>query len=262
MSSIKTLKERIETYEQTSDYRLLSTIPKVIVIDGKNTKKFSSLLNKPFSDQFLELMCATTIRLMSEIDGTILGYTYNDIIIIAANNNSFEDQWYNGNIQKIVSASSSIATIEFNKLAKEREIELLGDALFTAQTYSIPNITELTNLFIGKQNAAFHSALYMACFHELLKRKHDPDTIRQTIMDKTAGAKAELLFDSTGIEFNNYPLHFVRGVGCYRAPKIMNIDGVDKIKHKLYIDMELPIFAKDQEFLRTIFRSGHDIFRA
>lgn len=261
MSVINTLKERVEYYENLVNPGLLKKLPLIITLNGRSFKKVTSLLPKPFSSDFIELMCGTMIKLSQEIDGTVFAYSFNDeIVLVSRNDQSRETSaWYDNNVQKIVSATAAIATLEFNRLAKMNGVELFGDPVFTAKTFVVPNITEAINVLVAKQQQAFHTALYMACFYELVKN-HSPDTVRQTLHEKSPQEKAELLFEQCGIDFNNYPLPFKRGMASYRIPKV--IPGVDQVKNKLSVDMEIPIFTRDHDFLGNIFNSGRDIFRA
>lgn len=258
MSAISTLRERIESYEDLTDVKLLKKLPVIIVLNGRSFKKSTSLLEKPFSAQFMELMCATIIKLSQEIDGTNFVYSFNDEIIIVLRNDQGlnTEAWCNNKIQKIVSTSSSIATLEFNRIAKINNVQLFGDPIFIAHTFVVPNINEAINLLVSKQQQAFHISLYMACFYELLK-KYDVETVKQTLIEKNASAKMDLLLEETGIEFNTYPIPFRRGIAAYRTPTLMS----DEIKHKLTINMDVPLFSKEHEFLTSIFKSGKDIVR-
>lgn len=263
MSVINTLRERIDSFEELTNLKLLNKLPVIISLNGRSFKKVTSLLNKPFDSKFMDLMCGTMIKLSQEIDGTVFSYCYNDeIIIISRNDQTIDTEPYYGNsIQKIVSASAAIATFEFNRLAKINNVQLFGDPIFISKVFAVPTITEAINTLIMKQQNCFHSALSMACFYELLK-KYDLYTVKQTLLGKsTSTSKAEILFEACNIDFNSYPLTFKRGVSCYRAPKIINMGGDEKIKNSLIIDTEIPIFTKDQDFLRSIFRDGRDIFR-
>jgi tRNA(His) 5'-end guanylyltransferase len=258
MAAIHTLRERIEEYDLNSDYYLMRRVPVIIVLNGRSFKKITSLLTKPFSTEFMELMCGVVIKLMQEIDGSIFGYSFNDEIILVIRNdmNHNTEAYFDNRIQKIVSAAASIATLELNRLARSNNIELFGDPTFTAKTFTTPNITEAINTLIYFQQIAFHTAITNATFYELLKT-HDIDSVRQTILEKSAQEKAEILFNECGIVFEkNYPLAFRRGVAVYRKEKKITFDGVEQIKKKLTIDVELPIFPKSQEFLGSIFNKG------
>lgn len=258
MSVINTLRERIEDYQEVADTKLLKRLPVIIMLNGRSFKKTTSFLAKPFAPEFIELMCATMIKLSHEVDGTVFSYSFNDEIIIVCRNdqNPDTDAWYDNRVQKIASASAAIATLEFNRIANLNNVQLFGDPIFTSKTFVVPNITEAINVLIAKQQQAFHTSLHMACFYELLK-KYDPETVKQTLTEKSPAAKAELLFEETGIEFNNYPLPFKRGIAAYRVPQLAG----EEIKNKLTIDMEIPLFTKDHDFLAGIFKSGRDIIR-
>ncbi len=262
MSVINTLRERIESYDELTDIKLLRRVPVVIILNGRSFKKITSLLQKPFAPEFMELMCGTMIKLSQEIDGTIFSYTYNDsIVIIARNDQNYNtDAWFDNRVQKIVSASAAIATLEFNRLAKTNNIQLFGDPIFIARTFVVPNITEALNTLMAFQQSCYGSALGLTCFYELLK-KYDIETVQQTIANRSPQEKIELLFSECGIDFNMLPLTFIRGVACYRAAKVINIGGDEKIKNKLIVDLKLPLFSKDREFLESIFRQGRDIIR-
>ena len=49
------LKERMSSYEDTSNYKLLNKLPLVIVINGRNFNKVTSLLEKPYSSELSEV---------------------------------------------------------------------------------------------------------------------------------------------------------------------------------------------------------------
>lgn len=263
MAVINTLRERIQSYESISDYKLISKLPLIIIINGRSFKKTTSLLTKPFSSDFIEIIGAVMIKLAQEIDGSTFLYSFNDEIVVVSRNDQNIDTnpWYDNRIQKIVSASASIATCEFNKIAKIKELPSVGDSIFTSHAFVVPNVTEAINVLIAKQQQAFHAALHLACFYELIK-KYEPDIVKQTLNEKTPQAKAEILFEECNIDFNNYPLPFRRGAACYRVPRVIATETGEEIKNKLTIDTELPLFTKDHDFLSNIFRTGRDIFRA
>lgn len=257
MSAIYTLRERIEEYDLVSDSYLTRRLPVVIILNGRSFRKITSLLQKPFSSKFLEVMCGVVIKLMQEIDGSIIGYSYNDEIVLIARNdqNHNSEAWMDNRIQKIVSAASSIATLEFGRLAKNVGIELFGDATFIARTFVVPNVVEAENCLISFQQNCLYAAITNAAFYELSK-KHDPEMVRQTIKEKSVQEKAEMLFSECGIVFEkDYPLPFRRGVAAYRTEKKIAFEGVDTIKRKLIIEMEVPIFTKDRAFLEDIFNN-------
>jgi tRNA(His) 5'-end guanylyltransferase len=254
------LTDRINSYQDLSDYQLMKRLPIVIVLNGRSFSKLSSLVDKPFSPDFMELMIASMVKLCQEVDGVVFAFTFNDQIIVALRNDqtSTTEAWYNNKIQAMVSVSSSLATLEFNKVKDTKDIKLLGDAVFTAKAFVVPSIMELTNTIIHMQQSCFHTALSQACFYELLKR-HPADTVKQMLAGKTPKEKSEILYEECKVDFNSYPLPFKRGVGAYRSPKFNPKS--KEIKHKLIINDELPLFSHEKDWLFSIFKSGADILR-
>jgi tRNA(His) 5'-end guanylyltransferase len=252
------LTDRINSYQELSDHQLMKRLPVVIVLNGRSFSKLSSLVDKPFSPDFMELMIAAMVKLCQEVDGVIFAFTFNDQIVVAMRNDqtSNTDAWYNNKIQAIVSAASSLATLEFNKIKDTKDIKLLGDAVFTAKTFVVPSIMELTNTIIHMQQNCFHTALSQACFYELLKR-YNSDEVKQMLAGKSPKQKSEILYEECKIDFNSYPLPFKRGVGAYRSPKLNPKS--QEIKHKLIINDELPLFSHEKDWLFSIFNNKNTL---
>jgi len=263
MPPIYTLRDRILSYEQNSDHKLIKKLPVAIVINGRAFRKITSLLQKPFSQPLLETFAGTMIKLMQEIDGSVISYCFNDEIIIISRNDQTNETnaWFDNRIQKIASATASIATCEFNRLAKNNDLQIIGDPTFTSSVFALPTITETINFLISKQNEAIYTAITMACFYELGK-KYDISTIKQTLNEKSAQQKLDILSQQCGMNFDDYPAEFRRGAAVYRIQKIVDGgDGTDKVKNKLIVDLNLPNFAREQYFIEEIITLGKDIIR-
>lgn len=252
------LADRINSYQEISDYQLMKRLPVVIVLNGRSFSKISSLFDKPYSSEFMELMCSTVVKLCQEVEGVFFAYVYSDQIVIALRNDQTfsTEAWYNNKIQSIVSVASSLATLEFNRAATKKNIKLLGDAIFLGKVFSVPNSTELANTLIHMQQNCFHAALYQACFYELIKI-YDANTAKKMISNKGPKEKAQLLSSECNINFNNYPTPFKRGIAAYRAPKFNPNNG--EIKNKFILNDELPLFTQDKEWLFSLVKSGTDV---
>jgi tRNA(His) 5'-end guanylyltransferase len=257
MANLK-LKDRIESYQDQSEFKLLNKLPIVAVVNGRSFAKITSLLDKPYSSEFVECMLSTTLKLCSEIEGAIFGYYHNDeIVIILRNDQSTETEpWFDNKIQKLTSIISSIATLHFNNCIGAADLNLLGDAYFSTKVFTVPNIVEAVNTIIYKQQHNFHTSIQFACFYELLK-KYDKLLIRDMIQRLSFDEKVELLQQECDVDFNQYPIAFRRGIACYKVPKVVG----DMMKNKWTINTDLPIFTKDQSFLNNLFKNGTDIFR-
>jgi len=253
--AIDSLKDRVFAYEDISDYKLTRKLPVIINLNGRGFRKTTSLMKKPFSKEFIEIMGQTLVRLASEIEGAVLLYSFNDEInIVCRNDQNIETEaWYDNNIQKIVSATASIASISFFASSQLEGIKLLGEPIFLAKTFILPSLTETINYLIAKQHQASHTAISMACFYELLK-KHNVDKVLKIMKNLTIDEKYDLLIKECDIDLNSYPLAFWRGIACYRAPKLIKTQFGDEMKNKLTINDELPFFNKDHSFLFDILK--------
>ncbi len=258
MSNIK-LKDRISSYQEISDHKLMARVPLVITINGRAFAKGTELLDKPYCQKFSECILSTTLKLCAEVEGALFGYQHNDEIVLIARNDQSPDTspWYDNKIQKICSVTSSIATMHFNSCANAIDLNVVSEPIFTSQVYAVPNIAEAVNVMIYKQQQNFHTSIQFACFYELLNKKCDRHHIKEMLSGLSVDEKIDLLEQECGVNFNEYPMAFKRGVACYKVPKVTS--GV--VKNKWMLNPDLPIFTKDQSFLSNIFKNGADIFR-
>lgn len=257
MSNIK-LKDRVDSYQEATDFKLLNRVPIIICINGRSFAKNTSLLDKPYCAKFAECILSTTLRLCSEIDGALFAYQHNDEIVILARNDQNPDTsaWYDNKLQKICSVTASIATLHFDKCANKIDLNLTAEPVFTSKVFVVPNIMEAVNTMIYKQQQNFYTSIQSACFYELLK-KYDKNNIKEMLNGLNFDDKVDLLNQECEVDFNDYPTSFRRGAACYKVPKITE----GSMKNKWTVNLELPIFAKDQSFLNNIFKNGADIFR-
>ena len=261
MSNLK-LKDRIVSYQEAASSKLLGRLPIVMVVNGRSFSKLTSLLDKPFSSQIAECLYSTAFRLIQEIDGAVFGYSFNDeIVIIARNDQNLETEpWYGNDIQKIVSVVSATATLHFNNYANSLDLNLMGEPVFVTNVFAVPNTMEAINVMVMKQQQAFQSSVQLACFYELLK-KYNKNDIRDMLTGIDQNEKIQLLQQECGVDFNDYPMAFKRGVACYRTPQIVTFNDTEVIKNKWILNTDLPIFTREHSFLNNIISTGTDIFR-
>jgi tRNA(His) 5'-end guanylyltransferase len=252
------LKDRIDSYIDSSNYKLLPKVPIIICVNGRGFNKVTSLLDKPYCEKFEKNMLSTMVKLCVEVEGTIFAYQHNDEIVLITKNDQTQETnpWCDNRVQKISSITSSIATQQFNNFAKSTELDILGDAIFTSHVFAVPNISEAINTIIYKQQSNFYTSIQFACIYELLK-KYDKLTIKEMLTDLNMDEKIDLLKQECNIKFDNYPLSFRRGAACYKVPKIID----ESVKNKWIVNVDIPIFSRDQSFLSNIFKNGVDIFR-
>lgn len=254
------LTDRINSYQNVSDYKLMNRLPIIICINGRRFAKFTSLLDKPYCSKLADAFFATMSKLCMEVEGCIFGYQHNDeIVLIVRNDQTVETEaWYDNHIQKICSITASIATLQFKTYLDTTDITYTGEPIFSSQAFVVPNIMEVINTLISKQQQNFHTSIQFACFYELLK-KYDKNAIKNMLHGLSVDEKIDFLQQECDVNFNGYPHSFRRGAACYKIPKVVD-EGI--MRNKWIVNTEIPIFTKDTSFLSNLMKNnGVDIFR-
>ena len=197
-------------YENRTRYLLPRRTYTIIRIDGKAFHSYTKDLNKPFDEDLINDMNQTTIELCKNIQGSKFGFVQSDEISILLTD--FEtintDAWFDGNIQKIVSVSASIATSSFNLLRLERYLNqnvLFGfakkQAQFDSRVLVIPDPIEVENYFIWRQKDAVRNSISMVA-QSLYSHKQ--------LNCKSQSDMQEMCFQK-GVNWNDMPDGFKRG---------------------------------------------------
>lgn len=169
-----TIGDRIKRYEETSKYHLTPRQPVFIRIDGKAFHTFTRNMKKPFDTKFMECMvCAGEIT-SKEMMGFKLGYHQSDeFTFVLTDLDTFETQtWFDNELQKIVSISSSMFTANFNSLMGGTK------AVFDARAFSVP-LEDAANVFIWRQRDWERNSIQMLSrsrfSHKQLMNKKVPE---------------------------------------------------------------------------------------
>lgn len=140
------LGDRMKTFEKVTSDFLMRRTPVIIRLDGKAFHTFTKRINEhndpcmfngPFSEKLHWVMDMTMMQLSANIQNVKLGYTQSDeISLLLTDWEKFTtDQWFNGNIQKIVSVSASMATAYFNYYFQNAFPKAQGLALFDSRVF-------------------------------------------------------------------------------------------------------------------------------
>lgn len=260
------LGDRQKAYEDAYDFKLIRRLPIIIRVDGSNFHRLTKRLHRPYCSALMSVMAQTALMSAKEIEGCVFAYQQSDeITFVLRNDQSHETEaWFNNRIQKIASITASIVTINFNELilSLDKELDLVGPALFDTRVFAVPSITEVINNLIYRQNDCMRNALSASVLAELT-RKYDAKKASKMLQELDMQERLKILLDECDIDFKDYyPLGFRNGIGVYRAPKIVTIPTGQITRQRWTIDDQLPVFSKNHEFLLTILNSGSDIFRA
>jgi tRNA(His) 5'-end guanylyltransferase len=209
-------------------------------------------------------MNATMKYLCENIQGCKLGYTQSDeITLLLTDYDTLDtDAWFGYNVQKICSVSASMATMVFNKFLREayekadddyceewnvsdedwKYIQTLRKkldiAMFDSRCFNIPK-EEVTNCFIWRQQDATRNAIQM------LGQCNFP---HKALQGKSCNDIQDMLMTQKGINFNDMPTEFKRGVCCIKK-EVPCTDRLIGYKLDWVIDKEIPIFTQDREYV-------------
>jgi len=243
------LGDRMKGYEKTYDSSILNRVPVIIRVDGKGFSKWTKSIKatKPFDPMLGAAMSEAMRETASNIEGCLFAYTQSDeMTFVLRNDQSLESTpWFGNRVQKICSVVSSMVTANFHMSGPP--------AYFDARVFAVPDINEAINCLIWRQNDAVKNSISCATYYEVAK-KVGKKTARKLMHKLNQKQQQELLFNQTGINWNNYPTKFKRGVGCRRVIKILKIDDNICQRSSWEIDDDLPTFAKDRLYLFDILK--------
>lgn len=219
-----------EFYENRTRHLLTRNTYTIIRVDGKAFHTYTKGLAKPFDEKLISDMDATAIYLCENIQGAKLGFVQSDeISILVTDFDKITTQaWFDNNLQKMCSISSSIATAKFNELRPGKI------ALFDSRVFQIPSSIEVENYFIWRQQDTVRNSISSVA-QSLYSHKE--------LNGKNSNELQEMIFQK-GINWNDYPSKYKRG-------RLIEKELYDKGGSTIskWISKETPIFTKQREFL-------------
>jgi len=220
--------DRMKDYENRTRYFLPRRCYTLIRIDGKAFHTYTRHLDKPFDDGLRTDMQETTKRLCKSIQGCKMGYTQADEITLLLTDfdEMTTDAWFDGNLQKIASVTSSMASAYFNSCRVKRCGIDVEPAIFDSRVWTVADPWEAFNTFLWRQIDCTKNSIQMVA-RSLASHKE--------CQNKNFDQLNELIFQH-GKNFNDYPTDCKRGAFVYRKD-----DG-------WFIDKEPPILSQDKSF--------------
>lgn len=193
---------RMKRYEQVTKTRLPARTYTIVRVDGRAFHTYLRNAEKPFDSTVNSAMDLVAATMCKEMSGAKFAYVQSDeISILLTDLGPGTQPWFDGEVQKIVSISASLATAVFNGVFTQPKVkypfadtELPGPkyATFDARVYSIPSRTEVANYFRWRQQDAIRNAVQSAGYAEFPARE---------MFGKNAAQIQEMLFQERGINF-------------------------------------------------------------
>ena len=259
-----------EFYENRTRHTLPRRTYTIIRLDGKAFHTYLKGFKRPYDERIMRVMDNTAIALCKQIQGAKMAFVQSDEISIVLTDfdDIKTDAWFDGNIQKIVSVSASIATVAFNNgmyLDEEILASMEKVAYFDSRVFTIPDPKEVINYFIWRQQDATRNSIQMGA-QSLYSQKE--------LHGKNTDQLQELMFQK-GQNWNDYPTGFKRGrvivKETYDHPvKTMAIDtetaGLDgksevnvelsntTVKRTRWVSADPPVFTADRYYIMSKIR--------
>ena len=272
-----------ENYENRAKTYLVRRMPVIIRLDGKAFHTFTKGMKKPYDEIFHNTMNATMKYLCENIQCCKLGYTQSDeITLLLTDYDTLDtDAWFDNNVQKICSVSASMATMAFNKFflqeiaqydmewkcgftpqsvtIQNEHREYISNlkekahkgAMFDSRCFNIPE-DEVTNCFIWRQQDATRNAIQML---------GQCNFSHKELQGKSCNDIQDMLMLEKGINFNDMPAEFKRGVCCIKEkyypdpmPGYEDCEiNAETVRTRWVLDKEIPIFTQNRNYVEKNF---------
>lgn len=265
-------------YEDRFRYKLPRRSFTILRVDGKSFHTYTRGLKRPFDKGLIEDMNLTATYLCENIQGAKMAYVQSDeISVVLTDFDDLQtDAWFDGNIQKMCSIASSLATAKFNQLRMSRstwegmdisgyldqeEIERFKLAMFDARVFQIPFEEEVVNYFIWRQQDATRNSI-----SSVAQSLYSPKDLH----GKKTDEMQEMIFQK-GTNWNDFSPREKRGgvirkvekTYLKRGAEVTVIENPEEInltlpgwsiytRNKWGTDPETPIFSKEKEYLKSI----------
>ena len=260
-----TLSERIELYENSTNFNLLNKLPLFIKISLRSFNRVSKKLEKPYCKEMADLMSKTLLGTISEIDNSVFGYYYFDSFNIIIKNDNIKDDssWLGNNVQKISSVSASLATYNFYRNLKDYydNLDIIGPVIFDCTVFPLPNMDESLNALISSQNNCTVNAINLLSY-DFYYKKYGKQEASAFLDKKNTSDRILLLKEDFNFDIKkDCNSEFLYGIIAYKVPYIYSSNGNNLRKNKWIIDKNTSKFNDDKGFILNILSSGHDVFR-
>lgn len=202
------LGDRHKKYESLTETSVMPGLPVIIRLDGRAFHTFVRDLERPYDAGFSNCMINTAKRLVDKMHADI-GYTQSDEISLGFSNpDAALEMAFGGRIQKLVSISAAIASVEFNKQVEMWDGALASkDPVFDSRIIAYPTEDLAAESFLWREADATRNSLAMAA------QAHFP---HEELEGKNRAQQHEMLFQK-GVNWNDYPAFFKRGTYVRRG---------------------------------------------
>ncbi len=257
-------------YEKRAQSYLPRRTNTILRLDGKAFHSYTKGLKRPYDLDFMSDMDQTAKYLCENVVGCRLAYVQSDEIslLLTDYQEIGTEAWFDGNIQKMCSISASLATAKFNQVRLKRRLCPCGDnegmpyhinnrdfdynlAQFDARVYTIPELIEVHNYFVWRQQDATKNSIQMAA------QSMFPHSQLQNL---NCNQLQEKMWVEKVINWNDYPASFKRGRVIVKTQEVVTHDkswngttftgdAPETSYRTKWSIQDPPIFTQDKDFV-------------
>lgn len=222
-----------EFYENRTRNFLPRRTYTIIRVDGKAFHSYTRGLARPFDEKLVNDMDETACYMCKNIQGAKFAFVQSDEISILLTDfdGLSTDAWFDGNIQKMVSISASLATAKFNELRPNKI------ALFDSRVFTIPSDIEVENYFIWRQQDTTRNSISSVAQSMFSHRE---------LENKNTDQMQEMCFQK-GVNWNDFSAKLKRGRLIVKQD--YEKEGATRSK---WVSVEPPIFTQEREMLKVL----------
>lgn len=234
MSKDITIDEVCKYYELRENQKLLTGLPVIIRLDGKNFHKFTKDMKRPYDTRLSSLMYEALKFCMKETSA-IFGYTQSDELSLLLYNREGQI-YYDGKPYKINSILASKLSLFFNKSLESFDLKDFKhlEPVFDCRCFAIPH-DKVPLVFKWRYIDAIRNSIQMAARSEFSHTECHKKSTKQL---------HEMLYKK-GINWAKYPIFFKNGqfITKTKVEKVFTLKEIDKlpISHKARTNPELTV---------------------
>jgi tRNA(His) 5'-end guanylyltransferase len=249
MSRFDDLDARLRQYETAFDVCVLPELWMVARIDGRHftrLTKSTGQFEASFDERFKALMQGTTQHLMNCGFPVRYAYQQSDEISLL----------FPQDIQVFGRKTRKYESVLAGEASAWMSLHLGELAAFDCRISQLPNLGLVEDYFVWRQEDAHRNALNAHCYWMLRGQGHSAVQATQQLKSMLTQDKHELLYQHSGLNFNDVPLWQKRGTGFY-------YDVVEKVgmnpktqetrlttRRTLVVDEALPFHEEYRRWLR------------
>lgn len=268
----KNLENKCLYYRSLTDYKLIPNSYVMVCIDGRS---FSHLIKnkfqKPFDDNFIEMMNETAKYVCENVQGCKFAYTQSDEVtfVLTDFDTPTTDSFFNYRLCKMQSIIASLATSKFNQLMytyyinkhdyktclKDYEdtlyrvsdvaerISELPMYQFDCRCWTVPTLNDVFAYLLWRQ---------IDCVRNSKQQTAQTFLAHKELMNKNTDAQIQLLKSEKSIDWNTFPDSYKYGRFIYKKNVLMNNIETNEVYHR-YKWLIHPAFPLMDEYGREKF---------